>query len=86
MKPYNTFFEQTVMTLVGWIPTIIGMGIRGALYRLILRMDGWAAIENRVRIRFADKIKLGHGVYLDQGTYLHACPQGILTTNEKAIS
>ncbi len=40
-------------------------------------MDGWAAIENRVRLRFANYIKLGHGVYLDQNTYLHACPNGI---------
>ena len=69
--------EQTLMTLLGWIPTIIGMGIRGVFYRLILSMVGWAAIENGVRIRFADKVKLGHGVYLDQGTYLHACSQGI---------
>jgi acetyltransferase-like isoleucine patch superfamily enzyme len=46
-------------------------------YRLILRMDGLAAIESRVRLRFADHIKLGHGVYLDEGTYLHACPKGI---------
>jgi acetyltransferase-like isoleucine patch superfamily enzyme len=46
-------------------------------YRLILRMDGWAAIENGVRLRFADQIRLGHAVYLDQGVYLHACPQGI---------
>jgi acetyltransferase-like isoleucine patch superfamily enzyme len=53
------------------------MGIRGGLYRLILKMDGWAAIENGVRLRFANGIKLGHGAYLDQGTYLHACPEGI---------
>jgi acetyltransferase-like isoleucine patch superfamily enzyme len=46
-------------------------------YRLILKMDGTAAIESRVRIRFASRIKLGRGVYLDEGVYLHACPQGI---------
>jgi acetyltransferase-like isoleucine patch superfamily enzyme len=40
-------------------------------------MEGWAAIENGVRIRFADNIRLANGVYLDQGTYLHACPNGI---------
>jgi len=40
-------------------------------------MDGVAAIENNVRLRFADNIKLGNGVYLDQGTYLHATPHGI---------
>lgn len=69
--------EQTLYTLFGWIPTIIGIGLRGIIYRLILKMDGWAAIENSVRLRFADHIHLGHGVYLDQRTYLHACPAGI---------
>jgi acetyltransferase-like isoleucine patch superfamily enzyme len=69
--------EQALFFLAGWIPTIIGVGIRGILYRLILRMDGWAAIENNVRLRFADRIKLGHGAYLDQNTYLHATPGGI---------
>lgn len=41
-------------------------------------MDGIAAIENGVRLRFAKFIQLGHGVYLDQNTYLHACPNGIV--------
>jgi acetyltransferase-like isoleucine patch superfamily enzyme len=40
-------------------------------------MAGWAAIESNVRLRFASNIRLGHGVYLDQGAYLHACPGGI---------
>jgi len=40
-------------------------------------MHGLAAIENGVRLRFADHITLGQGVYLDQGVYLHACPRGI---------
>jgi len=53
------------------------MFLRGVFYRLILNMDGWAAIENNVRLRFADQIRLGNGVYLDQGTYLHACLDGI---------
>ncbi len=69
--------EQSLYWLFGWIPTIVGIGVRALLYRLILRMDGWAAIENRVRLRFANHIHLHHGVYLDQGTYLHACPNGI---------
>jgi acetyltransferase-like isoleucine patch superfamily enzyme len=69
--------EQFLYFLFGWIPTIIGIGLRGVIYRLILRMDGLAAIESRVRLRFADHIKLGQGVYLDEGVYLHACPPGI---------
>ena len=69
--------EQSLFLLVGWIPTILGIGIRGVLYRLILKMNGWAAIENHVRLRFASNITLHHGSYLDYGTYLHACPGGI---------
>jgi acetyltransferase-like isoleucine patch superfamily enzyme len=69
--------EQLLYFLFGWIPTIIGVGLRGVFYRLILDMDGLAAIESRVRLRFADHIKLGHGAYLDEGVYLHACPPGI---------
>ena len=74
---FRYFLEQTVLFLFGWIPTIVGIGLRGLFYHLILRMDGLAAIESGVRLRFADHIKLGHGVYLDQGVYFHACPQGI---------
>jgi len=68
--------EQTLYFLVGWIPTIAGIGIRAFVYRLIMKMDGISAIENNVRLRFADGIRLGNGVYLDQNTYLHACPGG----------
>ena len=74
---FRYFLEQTVTFLFGWIPTIIGVGLRGLFYRVILKMDGMAAIESRVRIRFADHIKLGHSVYIDEGAYLHACPNGI---------
>lgn len=69
--------EQSLFFLVGWIPTVIGIGIRGILYRLILNMDGMAAIDSKVRLRFANNIKLAHGAYLDQGSYLHATPGGI---------
>ena len=69
--------EQTLFALIGWVPTIIGLGLRAVLYRLILHMDGWAGIEHGVRLRFADHIRLGRGAYLDQGVYLHACPAGI---------
>lgn len=63
--------------MFGWIPTIIGVGVRGLIYRLIIRMDGWVAIENGVRIRFGNYLKLGPGTYIDQGVYLHATPNGI---------
>jgi len=66
-----------VTTLLGHIPTVVGIGLRAIGYRLILHMDGRAAIETNVRLRFADNIRLGDGCYLDEGVYLHACPGGI---------
>jgi acetyltransferase-like isoleucine patch superfamily enzyme len=69
--------EQSLYLLFGWIPTLVGIGVRGISYRLILNMRGWVAIENDVRLRFANHIHLENGVYLDQNTYLHACPNGI---------
>jgi acetyltransferase-like isoleucine patch superfamily enzyme len=69
--------EQTLYALIGWTPTVIGLGLRALLYRLIMHLDGWVGIEHGVRLRFANNIRLGRGAYLDQGVYLHACPAGI---------
>ena len=69
--------EQIVIALFGWIPTIIGIGLRGVIYKLILRMDGLAAIERNVRLKYASEIHLGKGSYLDEGVYIHACPSGV---------
>lgn len=76
-SPLRYFWEQLVLTTFGWIPTLLGIGIRSIVYRSILRMDGTAAIENRVRLRFASNIRLGHGTYLDEGVYIHATPAGV---------
>jgi acetyltransferase-like isoleucine patch superfamily enzyme len=76
-SPGHYVLEQMLYAMVGWVPTVIGIGLRALLYRLVLHMDGIAAIENGVRLRFADQIRLGHDVYLDYGAYLHACPGGI---------
>src|SRR5262249_57904140 len=69
--------EQALQLLAGWIPTLLGIGVRGALYRLMLRLDGWAAIERGVRVRFASRIRLGHGAYLAERVYLPAWPERI---------
>ena len=76
-SPARYLLEQFLFALVGWVPTVVGIALRALLYRLILHMDGVAAIENGVRLRFASNVRLGNGVYLDQGVYLHACPNGI---------
>lgn len=75
-SPARYAWEALVTTLCGRVPTLLGIGLRAVAYRLILSMDGAAAIESGVRLRFADRIRLGRGVYLDEGVYLHACPPG----------
>lgn len=74
---WRYWLEQSLYALIGWVPTVVGIALRLICYRLIMRLDGVVAIENGVRIRFADQIRLGRNVYIDQGVYLHACPQGI---------
>lgn len=76
-SPGRYILEQLVQAVAGWLPTVVGIGLRAVLYRLLLRMDGWAAIERNVRLRFASHIRLGHGSYLDEGVYIHACPGGV---------
>lgn len=69
--------QEAVLALAGWVPALPGIALRALLYRLILRMDGFAAIEAGVRLRHTRSIHLGRNVYLDAGVYLHACPDGI---------
>jgi len=76
-SPARYVREQLLQALVGWIPSILGIGLRAVVYRVILHLDGVAAIEDGVRIRFASNVRLGRGTYLDHGVYLHACPAGI---------
>jgi acetyltransferase-like isoleucine patch superfamily enzyme len=74
---WRYFLENLLFALFGWVPTVIGIGLRAVFYRLIMRMNGLAAIESGVRLRYASNIRLEKGVYIDSGSYLHACPQGI---------
>ena len=59
------------------MPGLVGIALRALFYRLILRMEGVAAIEAGVRLRFAGHIRLGRGVFIDEGVYIHACPGGV---------
>ncbi len=65
------------MSLVGWIPTVVGVAVRGLVYKAIVHMNGIAAIEQNVRLRFAANIRLGHRCYLDEAVYIHAAPHGV---------
>jgi acetyltransferase-like isoleucine patch superfamily enzyme len=77
--------EQAVVGAFGWVPSVVGVALRAFAYRLIMRIDGVAAIENGVRICFADQVRLGRGAYIDHGVYLHACPGGIEIGEETMV-
>lgn len=76
-SPGRYLLEQPLLASLGGVPSVLGIGLRAVFYRAILRMEGWAAIEKNVRLRFADHIHLGHGSYLDESVYIHACPGGV---------
>jgi len=76
-SPARYLLEQTLQTAAGGWPTLAGIALRALLYRWMLHMDGTAAIERNVRLRFANHIRLGRGSYLDEGVYIHACPGGV---------
>lgn len=77
VTPLRYVWEQAWLTLIGWIPTVIGIGLRAFCYKAIMALQGTVAIEKGVRVRFASNIRIGDGTYIDEGVYLHACPQGI---------
>lgn len=80
------YVRQEVLTsLFGWVPSLPGLALRGIAYRRLMRTGGTPAIEAGVRLRFMENIQLGQGVYLDQGVYLHACPNGISIGNDSYL-
>jgi acetyltransferase-like isoleucine patch superfamily enzyme len=69
--------ESILFTAIAWIPTIVGIALRAFFYRLIMKCQGPAVIEDGVRLRQPANIQLGRGVYLDHGVWLHAGYPGI---------
>jgi acetyltransferase-like isoleucine patch superfamily enzyme len=69
--------EQLLLAAFSWVPSVLGIGLRALVYRLMMKLDGLPAIEAGVRIAYAGNIRLGRNVYLDHGVYLHALPSGI---------
>ncbi|MGQ9613994.1 MAG: acyltransferase [Chloroflexus sp.] len=77
--------EQVLQNVCGWVPGLVGIGLRALAYRALMQIEGIVAIEDGVRIRFADNVRLGRGAYLDHGVYLHACPGGISIGAESMV-
>jgi acetyltransferase-like isoleucine patch superfamily enzyme len=76
-SPWHYVASETLQGLIGWVPGIVGIGLRAVVYRLFLRSRGLAAIEDHVRIHRSEDIQLGDGVYIDHGVYLHGGTGGL---------
>jgi carbonic anhydrase/acetyltransferase-like protein (isoleucine patch superfamily) len=63
--------------LIGWIPSVLGIGLRAVVYKAILHSEGLPAVEDHVRLCRPEDIWLGRGVYIDHGAYLHGGPGGL---------
>ncbi|HUG16702.1 MAG TPA: acyltransferase [Thermomicrobiales bacterium] len=77
--------QETVTSLFSWMPSLPGIAARAAAYRLILHADSPPAIEASVRLCYTENIRLGRNVYIDHGSYLHACPGGITIGDDTLI-
>ena len=53
--------EQTLQALFSRVPAVGGIAVRAVVYRLMVHMNGLAAIEAGVRLRFCNHIHLGMG-------------------------
>jgi len=69
--------QGLILSLFSRLPGLPGIAARTFAYRLIMKLDGYAAIEANARLRCTHNIRLGRNVFLDRGVYLHACPAGI---------
>ncbi len=69
--------EQIVMFFLSSLPGLLGVGLRGLAYKLLLKAEGLPVIEHHVRLLCPANIRLGKQVYLDSQVYLHALPGGI---------
>jgi carbonic anhydrase/acetyltransferase-like protein (isoleucine patch superfamily) len=69
--------SESLQGLFAWMPSIIGVGLRAAAYKLMLHADGFPAIEDHVRIARPEDVWLGAAVYIDHGVYLHGGKGGL---------
>jgi acetyltransferase-like isoleucine patch superfamily enzyme len=68
---------ECLQALFGWIPSVLGIGLRALAYKAILHSEGLAAIEDHVRLCRPEDIWLGQRAYIDHGAYLHGGEGGL---------
>ena len=69
--------EEFLRLLTGWIPGAAGIAIRAPLWRLLIKGEGYPAIESGVIIKGSQWITLGRNVFLDRRVYLHGGRAGL---------
>jgi len=77
-SPWHYAVSETLQALLAWIPGIVGIGLRGLAYKLVLDAKGLPAIEDHVRLVRTEDIHLGRSVYVDHGVYLHGGQGGLI--------
>lgn len=82
---WRYLLQDAVLALCGWVPGVVGLMIRATAYRLILHTDGFVLVEPGVRLRHAGNIRLGRGVLLSSGVYIHACAQGVEVGDDSVL-
>jgi acetyltransferase-like isoleucine patch superfamily enzyme len=81
-SPWHYLAGELLQGAIGWVPSLVGIALRGVLYKLFLKSAGLPAIEDHVRLVRAEDIALGARVYLDHGVYLHGGQGGITIGDE----
>ena len=75
---FRFIFQGTILTLFGWIPTIVGSILRPMMYRVILGKIGKGClIEKNVRLAIPSRLFLGDRVFIGEYSYLD--PKSIRT-------
>lgn len=76
-SPWRYVVSEVLQGVLGWIPSVVGIAVRGVAYRAFLKTSGTPAIEDGVRIHRTEDITLGASVYLDGGVVLHGGSGGL---------
>ena len=76
--PAHYVLEQGAQWLFGWIPSPVGMLVRKILYSPLMAHGSASPVaENGAEFMHMNNIRLGHSVYLDRLSRLHASRAGI---------
>jgi acetyltransferase-like isoleucine patch superfamily enzyme len=84
-SPFHYVVGELLQGLLGWVPSVVGLGLRSVAYKLFLRARGLPAIEDHVRFVRPEDITLGAKVYIDHGVYLHGGRGGITIGDESWV-